>query len=116
MSLRDIIINANKEKERRKRIEATKRIATGATVGISLGLALGVLFAPKSGKETREDIKEGLHSAKDSLAEASKTIKEKAVVLSEDLKTKAHEMIASIKEKQSCCGEEDCCDCDETEE
>ena len=36
-----------------------KKIAAGAVIGAAAGLIAGVLFAPKSGKETRQDISDG---------------------------------------------------------
>jgi gas vesicle protein len=36
----------------------TKAIVTAFVVGGVIGAALGILFAPKAGKETREDINE----------------------------------------------------------
>jgi len=43
-----------KETERRK--EACRNIATGVAIGTIIGLTAGILFAPKSGKETRQAI------------------------------------------------------------
>ncbi len=41
---------------REKNLETAKNIAVGTAIGTFLGAVTGVLFAPKSGKETREDI------------------------------------------------------------
>ena len=43
--------------------------AIGFTVGIAVGLALGFLFAPRSGKETRELVK-------DKAVDVSETVKD----------------------------------------
>ena len=45
-----------------------KGVAVGAGVGILAGAVAGILFAPKSGKETRKDIKNYLHEMKDKIA------------------------------------------------
>ena len=37
--------------------KGTGKFVAGVAVGAAAGAALGVLFAPKSGKETREDLK-----------------------------------------------------------
>ena len=42
-----------RNKMRKERVKTFAKIITGA----SLGASLGILFAPKSGKETRKDIK-----------------------------------------------------------
>jgi len=42
------------ETERRK--EACRNIAAGVAIGTIIGLTAGILFAPKSGKETRQAI------------------------------------------------------------
>ncbi len=54
-----------------------KKLAIGALIGAAAGLVAGVLTAPKSGRETRDDIKkkaEELKSKADSAS--SKTRKE----------------------------------------
>lgn len=39
------------------------KIATGAAIGAVVGFVAGILLAPKSGKETREDIKNAANKA-----------------------------------------------------
>lgn len=55
-----------------------KKLALGAVVGAVAGVVAGVLMAPKSGKETRGDIKK-----------TATNLKEKAVSKSKDKSTKA---------------------------
>jgi gas vesicle protein len=50
--------------------DRTVSFLKGALVGAVVGAAAGVLFAPKSGRETREDIKETALAIKDSALEA----------------------------------------------
>lgn len=52
--------------------KSTKRLAVGALFAAVAGYVAGILTAPKSGRETREDIKEG---AQKSYAEAEKELK-----------------------------------------
>lgn len=64
----------------------TKRgVAIGAIIGAVAGLVAGVLTAPKSGKETRADIKTKVDDLK-SNAEAKK---DEVVKKAEDLKNRA---------------------------
>ncbi|PIS15310.1 hypothetical protein COT63_00505 [Candidatus Shapirobacteria bacterium CG09_land_8_20_14_0_10_38_17] len=56
---------------KQNKIKKAGFLALAATIGAAVGGALGVLFAPQSGKETREDIKKALNDTK-------KEIKEKA--------------------------------------
>lgn len=53
--------------------ETGKKVAVGAAVAGLVGYAVGILTAPKSGKETREDIK---HTATKAKTEAEKKLKE----------------------------------------
>lgn len=45
--------------------ERGKGLAIGAAIGAVGGVIAGLLFAPKSGKETRQDIKDAAGSAKE---------------------------------------------------
>ena len=48
--------------------DKTKGVIIGASVGVLAGAIAGILFAPQSGKETREDIAEYLHEMKEKIA------------------------------------------------
>jgi gas vesicle protein len=50
----------------------SKRFAIGAVIAAGIGYVTGILTAPKSGKETREDVKNAAVKAK---TEAEKTLK-----------------------------------------
>jgi len=56
MSILDYFDNLKKEKARQKRKDTARKLAAGAGIGVALGALAGLLFAPKSGKETRKDI------------------------------------------------------------
>ena len=51
---------------------------TGLLVGAMLGVAIGFLYAPQSGKETRELLKEKAIVAKQKAVEVSKKVKQTA--------------------------------------
>lgn len=52
--------------------QGNKKLAIGALIGTAVGLIAGILTAPKSGKETRKDIKE---TANKVFSEAEKRLK-----------------------------------------
>lgn len=75
-------------------------------VGAGIGVGLGVLFAPKSGKETRADLKkkmdELVEKAKNINAEDVKaTIEKKVNEIKEDLKKLDKETVASTIQAQA---------------
>ena len=47
---------------------AGKKLAIGAVIGAAIGVAAGILTAPKSGRETRDDIRRKANDAKDKAA------------------------------------------------
>ena len=79
MFIQDLI----EQKMRKVRAQEAKRTARdvviGLGIGATLGVAAGILLAPKSGKETREDIasgaKEVVDQVKDRVEEVGKTLK-----------------------------------------
>jgi gas vesicle protein len=68
--------------------KSTKRWAFGALIAAAAGYVAGILTAPKSGKETRQDIK---HAAEHGMAEAEKQLKK--------LHTQMNELLAEAKDK-----------------
>ncbi len=68
----------------------TKRgVAIGAIVGAVAGLVAGVLTAPKSGKETRADIK----AKADELKSHAEAKKDEVVKKAEELKSRAEDKL-----------------------
>lgn len=67
------LISSIKRKERDNMSKG--KFALGALLGAAVGAASGLLFAPKSGKETREDIKK---HAQDAYKDIEKTGKDVA--------------------------------------
>lgn len=100
MGLYKLIEKKKKEQKRKENIK-TLKIAAATTL---LGTAAGVLFAPKSGEETREDIKvkanELADSAKLKVKSAKINLDEKISERKDDLKearAKISEYLASKK-------------------
>lgn len=95
MSIVDYIEKKRLEREReiknrirKKRARTFAKIITGA----GLGAGLGLLFAPKSGKETREDIKNKAKEGKDFVLENVNEIVS-------NIKQRATELKGTIEEK-----------------
>jgi gas vesicle protein len=78
-----------------------KRIAIGSTVAAAAGYVAGILTAPKSGKQTRGDIKQ---AASESLAAAEKDLKKLHTELGkvlDEAKIKGDKMSAKAKNELS---------------
>lgn len=75
MSLSRLIEEKRKAKARAERNKKAKVAVTGAAIGTLAGVLGGVLFAPKSGKETRNDIKEGSKVAAQKLNDKTAELK-----------------------------------------
>lgn len=72
-----------KEREVRRKIRREKAAtAVKLVAGAAVGAGVGILFAPKSGKETREDIvkatKDGVEYVSENVNNAVKAVSEKA--------------------------------------
>ena len=65
-----------------------KKLAIGAVVGAVAGVVAGVLMAPKSGRETRDDIKS-----------KATELKTKAKKAADDTKSKADKLKSKAKDK-----------------
>ena len=72
-------------------------IALGAIVGATVGVLAGVLTAPKSGKETRGDIKKKAEDVKSRVTKTRDGLFFKAEEVADDLRTKAEGVIGSTK-------------------
>jgi len=78
-----------KEKQRKLKIQTAKKILIGTAAGSVSGLLGGILFSPKSGKETREDI---ANSTKD----ITNNIKEKTVEFKETINDKVSDAKVNV--------------------
>ena len=68
-------------------------MGVGLVAGMALGLAIGMLYAPRPGKETRTMLKE-----------RAMEIKEKTGEMAEDLKERAGSMMQMTKERMQAGG------------
>ncbi|MCC0686234.1 YtxH domain-containing protein [Clostridioides sp. ZZV14-6345] len=86
MSLSKKIEDKRKAKQRAEKVKKAKIATAGVVLGAVTGAVSGVLLAPKSGKETREDIKG-----------ASQQIAEKINMKTVDVKGKVSEKLKDRK-------------------
>lgn len=82
-----------KEREVRRKIRKEKAVsAAKVAAGAAIGAGIGILFAPKSGKETREDIvkatKDGVEYVSENVNNAVKVVAEKAKEVREAVEEK----------------------------
>lgn len=75
------------------------KIALGAAFGAIAGFVTGILVAPKSGKETRQDIKDVAVKTKDTVVEKAEDAKEFAGQKAQEVKAKADEVIGDVTDK-----------------
>lgn len=89
-----------------------RKLAIGAALAGAVGYVTGILTAPKSGKETREDIaekaedikedaEEQLQTAHDELNQLIKTAKNKSVALGSKARVEFNEAIIRAKDAQN---------------
>jgi gas vesicle protein len=82
MILKDLLELINKEKRRKERVKAARKFAIGMGVVATVGVATGIVFAPKSGKETREDLKNiavtTVETVKERVQKKAETVKHSA--------------------------------------
>lgn len=80
------IKNKRYRKRKKEKIKSLKQVATGVVAGSTIGVTAGVLFAPKSGKETRADI-----------ANEAKELSDKSKLFIDDTKNIAREKLKEVE-------------------
>ena len=84
MIFRDLMEHLNRQKEAERRKENCRNVCVGAAIGSLIGLTVGILFAPRSGKETRQVIAERT-------VDTAGHVKEVVSGYAEEIKQRAHE-------------------------
>jgi len=78
-----------KREREKERVKAAQKLAVGMGVVAAAGGATGIIFAPKSGKETREDLKKeainSVETIKDTVQKKAATVKDSTAHASQEL-------------------------------
>jgi gas vesicle protein len=105
MILNELINQVNKSRRSRAkalRRDRTKNMVIGVGIGTAVGAAAGILFAPKSGKETRQIIadrtSEAVVNLKESVAAAKERIAASAAEKSSMLREAGQKGVEAAKE------------------
>lgn len=110
MSIMELIERGKRARKQKERKKFLQNVALGAAVGVTVGAVAGVLLAPKSGKETREDVvkavkglpgkaKEGIEAVKEKVEEVKKSVTEKAEDIKKSVTEKAEDIKKDVTEK-----------------
>ncbi|QQS64774.1 YtxH domain-containing protein [Candidatus Saccharibacteria bacterium] len=75
------------------------KVAVGAVLGVVGGFVAGLLFAPKSGKETRADIKQAAEKLIDKVQKEAEDIFAQAKKVESTLEEKAKAELVRLKHK-----------------
>ena len=84
MIIRDLVDMVNREKRKQENVKVVK-IAAGMVFVAVTGAAIGIIFAPKSGKQTREYLKEKAEAVKDTVQKTAKTMKDCAADVAQEI-------------------------------
>lgn len=76
-----------------------KKFGLGILIGAIAGVVTGILAAPKSGKETREDIKKKAHEVKGSAERKLKDAHKELGKISDDVKAKGKDLQGKAKDE-----------------
>lgn len=75
------------------------KVALGAFFGAVAGLAAGLLSAPKSGKETRQDLKDAALKTKDTVVVEAEKAKGVASQKAQEVRQRAEEVVEDVTER-----------------
>lgn len=81
---------------------SSDKFLAGLIAGGLLGAIAGILFAPSSGKETRDRIVEKSQSTKAKLEESMSDIQSKANNIMDDIQKKGDELLGKVQSVVNC--------------
>lgn len=77
----------------------SKKFLKGSLFGLAAGAIGGILFAPKSGEQTRQDIKRRARELKDDTVDKYDTIKDKTEEKAGDLKDNVRAKVGAVRRR-----------------
>jgi len=96
MYFNNLLDLVNRKRRNEERAKTAMKFAVGMGIAATIGLAKGILYAPKSGKETREDLKK---KAADTLEVIRAKVRTKAEVLKDTTARAALELQNALSPK-----------------
>lgn len=94
MLIKDLLDISGKERKKKQRAQNAKKLAAGIGIAATVGVAAGILLAPKSGKEIRQDIKD---KAEDAVDTTKDVLHKKVEIVKESASHAAHEISGVLK-------------------
>ena len=82
-------------------MNSTEKMILGLGIGLAIGAALGILYAPEKGKETRKKISDGFDLYKDKVMDAFDSLKQKAGCKAEEIAQEISEEVTAKVSKAS---------------
>jgi gas vesicle protein len=67
-------------------------------LGLGIGVGVGILFAPKSGEETRDYLRTRADEGKDYLKKQTEGLREQASGVADDLKSRGEDLVSRGKD------------------
>lgn len=92
--LRDLL-DVGKEKRKKERVKATQKFVVGMGAVAAAGVATGILFAQKPGKEAREDLKKKAVNAAETIKD---TVQKKTDAVKDSVAHATQEVSNIIKD------------------
>ncbi|MDP2791006.1 MAG: YtxH domain-containing protein [Rectinemataceae bacterium] len=97
MSFNDVLDSINKRKRTEERNRTMVKFALGMGLAATIGLVKGILYAPKSGKETREDLKKKASETVDTIREKVLNGARALKIAKEKVAEELHEVVKAEK-------------------
>lgn len=97
MSFNDVLDSINKKRRTEERNKTVVKFALGMGLAATIGLVKGILYAPKSGKETREELKKKASETVDTIKEKVRNGARALKITKEKVAEELHDVIKAEK-------------------